>query len=85
MYKIRRKENIGSDHQSSINTIYATVIEEASKMTRLLVFWKAKHHKEPETNVMLVEYDNELVLNEDKLAQLYENINDVPYDYHKRT
>jgi hypothetical protein len=80
IYEVRRKENIGSDHQSSNDIIYATVIEEASKTTRLLVFWKIKQHGDPKASVVLVEHDNELVLDEDKLARLCKNVNDIPYD-----
>jgi hypothetical protein len=83
MYEIRRKGNIGSDHPSNNDTTYATVIEEASKMIRLLVFWKIKQHEDPGAGVILVEHDNELVLNEDKMAQLCENVNDMPSDNYR--
>jgi hypothetical protein len=80
MYTIRRKSNTRSDHQSSIDPIYAKVIEEASKMTRLLIIWKNKHLG-PKVNITLVECDNKFSLNEDKLVRLYENVNDIPSDY----
>jgi hypothetical protein len=85
MYEIRRKNNEISDRQSSTDTMYAKVIEEASKMMRFLVIWKIKHVAEHKESIMLVEHDSELVLNEDKLAQLYENINEIPYDYYRYT
>jgi hypothetical protein len=77
MYAVQRKGNAGSDHQSSIDTVYAKVIEEASKMMRLLITWKIKHLEEPKVNVILVEYDNKFVLNEDKLARLYGKVDDI--------
>jgi hypothetical protein len=82
VYGLRRKNREGSDHQSSVDTIYTKVIEEASKMTRLLVTWKVKHSWGPRVKIMLVEYDNGLVLSEDKLAQLYEKVNDIYSVYH---
>jgi hypothetical protein len=85
MYEIRKKGHAISDHQSGTDTIYTKAIENASKMTQLLVFWKIKQHEDSESSVILVEYDNELFLNEDKLAQLYENVNDMPYDCYKCT
>jgi hypothetical protein len=83
MYEIRKKEDIISDFQSSIDTIYAKTIEEASKMMRLLVIWKTEHLEEPRANAILVEYDHGLVLDEDKLAKLYRNVNDIPYDRYR--
>jgi hypothetical protein len=85
MYEIRRKENARYSHQSSINTTYAEVIEEASRMTRLLVAWKIERSGESKVRIILVECDDKLVLNEDKLAQLYEKINDIPPGYHAIT
>jgi hypothetical protein len=71
MYKIRRKSNARSSHQSGIDTVYSKVIKEASEMMHLLVIWKIERSRKPKVNIMLVEYDNELVLNEDRLVQLY--------------
>jgi hypothetical protein len=76
MYKVQRKSDTRFDRQSSTNTIYAKAIEEASEMMQLLITWKIKHFEESKVNIVLVEYGNELVLNEDKLVQLYEN--DIP-------
>jgi hypothetical protein len=78
MYEIQRKENAKSNQPSKI-------IEEAPKTIRLLVIWKTKHLKEPKLSVILVEYDNKLVLNENKLAQLYEKFNDIPANYYRNT
>jgi hypothetical protein len=77
--KVRRKSNATSDRQTSVDTIYARVIEEAANMMLLLVTWKIEHLDEPKVNIILVEYDNELVLNEDKLAQLYDKNNVIPF------
>jgi hypothetical protein len=85
MYEIQRKRNRRSDHQSSINTAYAKVIEEASKMTRLLVAWKIDRSGGSKVRIILVECDDKLVLNEDKLAQLYKRVNDIPSGYHAIT
>jgi hypothetical protein len=85
MHEIQRKENERSNHQSSINTAYTKTIEEASKMTRLLVAWKIDRSGGSKVRIILVECDDKLVLNEDKLAQLYEKINDIPPGYHAIT
>jgi hypothetical protein len=85
MYEIRRKGNIRSNHQSDIDTMHAKVIEDASKMIRFLVIWKIECYKEPKVNVILVENDSELVLNEDKLAQLCDKVNNIPSSYYSST
>jgi hypothetical protein len=87
MYEIRRKEHVVSDHQSSIDTIYTKVVEEIPRPMRLLLIWKIKHleDEEPNLSVVLVEHDTELVLNEDKLALLYENVNYIPTNYFRST
>jgi hypothetical protein len=81
IYELQRKENAESDQQSSVDTIYTKVIEEASKMMRLLITWKIKHLEEPKVSIVLVECDNELVLNEDKLARLYDKVNAISSEY----
>jgi hypothetical protein len=81
MYKVQRKVNTRSDHQSSIDVIYTNVIEETLKMIRLLVIWKVEYLKKPEVKAMLVEYDNKLVLNEDELVQLYNNAVNMSFNY----
>jgi hypothetical protein len=78
MYEVQRKGNIRFDYRFSIDTISAKAIEEASKMTRLLVIWKIERFGKSKVNIMLVEYDNKLVLDEDKLARLYDKVNDIP-------
>jgi hypothetical protein len=80
VYEVQRKA-MRSDHRPNIDTIYAKVIEEASKMMRLLITWKIKRFEKPKVNSTLVEYGNELVLNEDKLAQLYGKVNGISSDY----
>jgi hypothetical protein len=69
------------DHQSSIDTIYTKVIEETSKRMQLLVAWKVEYFRWPKLRVMLVEYDNEPVLDEDKLARLYDKVNSISFEY----
>jgi hypothetical protein len=85
MYEMRRKGSIESDRQASIEPIYAKVIEDASKMMRLLVIWKIKYNEEPKSSVILVKYGNEFVLNEDKLAQLYNKVNVIPINCYEST
>jgi hypothetical protein len=77
MYKMQRKRKTRSNHRSIIDK----VIEEASKMMRLLVIWRIECSGEPKVNIMLIEYNNEFVLNEDRLAQFYEEVNDIPSGY----
>jgi hypothetical protein len=85
MYGLRRKRNTRSNHQFSVHTIYAKFIEEASKIMRLLAIWKINCFGKPKVNIILVEYDNELVLNEDKLAKLYNKIDEVLFNDSERT
>jgi hypothetical protein len=81
MYKVQREENTISGHQSSIDPIYSKAIESVSKMVRFLVIWKIKRSGEPKVDVMLVEHGNELILNEDKLAKLFDKVNSMPSTY----
>jgi hypothetical protein len=83
MYKIQRKVNTRSIHQSNVDPIYAKVVEETLEMIRLLVIWRVKDHVKPRAKVIFVEHDNELVLNEDKLAQLYNEIIDMAFIYNR--
>jgi hypothetical protein len=83
MYELRRKSSEGSDHQSDVDVISAKDIEEVLKMTRLLVTWEIKYLEEPKVDAMLVEYDNGLVLDEDRLAKLYEKVNGMPFEVYK--
>jgi hypothetical protein len=88
MYKVQRKETTRSDHQFSIDAISAKVIEEVTKRIRLLVAWKIERSGKPKVNIILVECDNETVLDKDKLAQLYDKIDNQPsrhYEFSERT
>jgi hypothetical protein len=73
MHKVQR--NAGPNHRS------IKVIEEALKMMQLLVTWKIEHSGEPKANIMLVEYDDKPVLNEDELAQLHDKVKDIPLSH----
>jgi hypothetical protein len=75
---MQRKGNAASNYPSNIDTIYTKVVEEASKMMKLLVTWESKHSKKPIVNVMFIEYES--VVNEDKLMQLYDKINSISLD-----
>jgi hypothetical protein len=77
MYEVQK--NVISNHQFSTDTTSAKVIEKALNMIRLLVTWKIGRSGEPKVKIMLVEYDRGLILREDKLAQLYEKVNDIPF------
>jgi hypothetical protein len=75
-YEVQRKGNIGSDHQPSTDTTSTETVEDTSKMMRFLMAWEIERLREPKVHIMLIEYDNEFALNEDKLAQLYGKIDD---------
>jgi hypothetical protein len=53
---------------------HTETIEDTSKMIQLLVVWKIENPNKPKVYAILVEH--ELVLDEDRLALLYENIDD---------
>jgi hypothetical protein len=76
MYEVRRKGNTESDYQFNIDTTFAETVRDTSKMIRLLVVWKIKHFDEPRVHIVLVEHDIELEWNEDKLAKLYDKVNE---------
>jgi hypothetical protein len=78
MYKLQRDER--SDHLFNIDT---KVIEEALKMMWLLITWKIERSREPKVKIMLVEYDNGFVMNEDKLAQLYDKTDVISSSHYK--
>jgi hypothetical protein len=78
MYEVQRKGNATFNHQSSTNIISAETADDISKMKRLLVAWKIEGPEKLRVHALLVEHDNELVLNEDKLAQLHDKVNDIP-------
>jgi hypothetical protein len=79
VYEIQR--NTRSGYQSSIDTTPTEAAENPLRIMRLLVIWKIERSKRPKVNVVLVEYDNGLVLDEDKLAQLYYKVNDIAFGY----
>jgi hypothetical protein len=81
VYKVQRKINTGSGHQSSIDTTYTKVVEETSKLMWLLVTWEIGHLEKPKINIMLIEHGNESILNEDKLAQLDDTVHNVPFGH----
>jgi hypothetical protein len=76
IYEIQRKGDIEPDHQSSTDTTSTKLVEDTLKMMRLLVVWKNKHSGKPIVHIVLVEHSNSLVLDEDKLAQLYNKMDD---------
>jgi hypothetical protein len=76
MYEVQRMENAKSDYQSSTDATSAEADEDASKVMRLLVAWRIEIFGESRVHVILVEHNNELVLNEDKLEQLYDKVNE---------
>jgi hypothetical protein len=82
MYKVQRRRNTRSNRRSSIDPIYAKVIKETLKTIRLLIIWKIERSGQLKANIMLVEYDKELVLNEDRSAQLYEKIFVMPSNHY---
>jgi hypothetical protein len=81
VYEMQKKEIMRSDHQSSIDAIYAKTIEETSKAMRLLVTWKIKRFGEFKVDIVLVEYDNKSVMSKDRLAQLYDKIDVMPFNH----
>jgi hypothetical protein len=75
MYKVQRKGNTESDYQSNIDITLAETVGDMSKMMRLLVVWEIERFGESRVRIVLVEHDNKLILNEDKLAKLYDKVN----------
>jgi hypothetical protein len=75
MYEVQKEGKAKSDHQPSIDIVSTQTAKDTSKMMRLLVAWKIEQFEEPRIHIVLLEHDNELVLNEDKLVQLYK-VND---------
>jgi hypothetical protein len=78
IYEVQRKGNTESDHQSSTDTVSTTSVEDTSKVMRFLVTWEIKSPGRSRTRMLLIEHDNALILNEAKLAQLYNKVNDIP-------
>jgi hypothetical protein len=85
IYEVRKRESIEFDHQSIISAMAARAIGETSEMIRFSILWKIKRFERPKVNTMLIECDNELVSNEDKLAQLYDNIDSRLPNYDRHT
>jgi hypothetical protein len=82
MYEVRGKGNTKFDQQPSADTMSTEVVEDTSEIMRLLVAWKIERPRELGVRIVLVEHDNRLVLNEDKLAELYGKVNDLPSEYY---
>jgi hypothetical protein len=80
-YKVQRKRNASPDHQSNIDVTCTNSIEGALKMMQLLVIWKIERFWKPKARIMLIEYGNELVLNQDQLVQLCDKIDVIPTSY----
>jgi hypothetical protein len=74
MYALQKKGSVGSDHQSSTSTTSIEAIENASNMMSLLVAWKIEDSEKPIVHIVLTVHENELILDEDKLSQLYNKI-----------
>jgi hypothetical protein len=77
MYEVRKKGKTRSDHQSSIDATSTASAGDALKIMRLLVTWKIECSGKPSAHVALIEHDDNLVLNEDTLAHLYDKVNDI--------
>jgi hypothetical protein len=69
MCKMQRKSNTRSNHQYNH--------EETSKVIQFLVAWKITPFWVDE-KIILVEHDDQLVINEDKLARLYDKVKNIP-------
>jgi hypothetical protein len=74
MYEVQKKGNTKSNRQYITDTTSTKTIEDTLKMTRLLVIWKIKSYERFKVHIALVEHGNEFVLNEDKLAELYDKV-----------
>jgi hypothetical protein len=85
VYKVQKKENTKYDYQHNTDITPTEAVEDISKMMRLLVVWKGDNHWRLERRILLVEHDNELVLNEDKLAKLYDKIYNMPLEVYNWT
>jgi hypothetical protein len=76
MCQVQKNGNTMSDHQPNADTTSTKAVEDTSKMMQLLVTWKIERFREPKVHIVLVEHDSKLVLDEDKLARLYDKIDD---------
>jgi hypothetical protein len=79
--EMQRKGNTKSDRQLNTDITFNEAIEGTSRMMRLLAVWKIKRFGEHKVHIILVECDNKLVLNEDKLEKLYDKVNDIFLEY----
>jgi hypothetical protein len=71
--------------QSNTRSNHQSINEETSRMMLFLVNWKMNCLWWPEAKIILVEYDDQLDLNEDRLAQFYDNIKDMLTGYYVNT
>jgi hypothetical protein len=78
MYEMQRNTRL--EYQSSADTTSVESVEDTSKMMQLLVALKFDSSWEFRPRIVLVEHDNKLVLNEDKLKQLYDKIYAMPIE-----
>jgi hypothetical protein len=85
MCEVQRSKNTKSGCQPSVDTTSTEAVEDTSKVMRLLVTWEIEHSWRFRTRIVLVEHDNKLVLNENKLAQLYNKVNDIPSELYNWT
>jgi hypothetical protein len=85
IYEVQRKGNIKHDHQLSTDATPIKTVEDIYKIMRLLVTWKIDFSWNISARILLIEHDNELVLNSDKLAQLYGKIYGISSRYDSRT
>jgi hypothetical protein len=79
MYKVERKGKTKFDYQPNTGTTFTGAVEDTSKITQLLVAWKISRPREPRVYTALLERSNKLVLNEDKLVQLYDENDNWPF------
>jgi hypothetical protein len=76
MYEVQRERGVMSDRQPNADATPTEVVEDTSKTMRLLVVWEIEHFGEPRVYIVLVKHDNELEWDEDKLAKLYDKVNE---------
>jgi hypothetical protein len=82
MCEVQRKGYIESDHQLNADTTSTEAVENVSEIMRLLVIWKINILWWPRIQIVLAEHDNELLLSEDKLTQLYSKVNEQFFGRH---
>jgi hypothetical protein len=72
MYKVQRKRGVMSDRQPKADATPTEVVEDTSKTMRLLVVWEIEHFRDLRVYIVLVEHDNELEWDEDRLSELHQ-------------